>query len=373
MSVLNCWNNVVGITRTQGECYENIYEPQEMIDSLSGLYLDEAEGINLNLINDTGGDLFEKVEKSYENAIRTFQMDVMAELLKHNKKKYDSFVGNIGSQRFRNNLTLNKDFAGVRIYCNDIKGAYFKLNAIGLCLNTTASFDIYIYNNIQADPLYQFTVDSTANKYKINNLLNAIELPLSDDNCDNLQYYVIYERNGMQAKDNQVTCGCGGVTWCFNTINPCFADSRATKDRWRQFVMIGRIQGNDTSTFMQLNEGWTLSSYMNGLVLIGEFTCDNSLYLCNSKSDWENDLVDKAIAYSILFKWAEFTMDYFLSTSEVSRYTMLGIEAINFLRGKYNLKYAEMINFIIENIDISKFGCLRCKPAQGASLKHQSL
>jgi hypothetical protein len=369
MSVPVCWNSIVGITRKDDTCIDISEAPADYNISLSNLYLDELQGINMRFLEEADSDYWNEITRAYENAIRTFQMDLMGELLKTNKKKYDHFIGNIGSQKFKNNLNLNKTYAGVRLYMNDIKGATFKLKAIGLLLNTTATFDMSIYSNLDDTALYTFTVNSVANKYIINNFAAPYELLLSDDEYSNLEYRIVYPRGLMQPKDNQVTCGCGGVKWCFNTQYPCFGDAKLTKDRWRQYVMVGGIQGDDLTDF----DTWTLSGYMNGIVLIGEFTCDNFLYLCNDNSDWENNDVDKAIAYALQYKWGEFVMNMFLDTTEVTRLTTLGVEAINNNRTYYNNRYAVMIQYIVDNIDIGRFGCLSCKPAHGFALKSQML
>lgn len=369
MSVLkNCWDNIVGITRN-ADCLDEIYRPDDYNTSLSGLYLDELKGINLNFTEDTGGDLWQKVANSYENAIRTFKMDVMNELLKYHKSRYDTFIGNIGSQRFTRSLVLNKPYAGLRMYCNDIKGGFFTLKAIGVLMDRAETFVIDIYNNLSEDPLYSYEVSSLANKVSTYNLPTSIDLPLSVDNWDNLEYFFIYNRLSKQPKDNKPTCGCGGVYWCFKPENPCFADAKQTKDRWRQFAMIGGIQGEDIS----LREQWPVTQEMNGIILIGEYNCDKFSYLCNDNMDFEYDEIGQAVSHAIAYKWGEFTMDYFLDTQEISRMTTLGVEAINNNREYYNSRYALMIDFIASNIDVSKYGCLSCKPPHNAKFSRQLL
>jgi hypothetical protein len=369
MSVLNnCWDNIVGITRN-GKCLDKIYRPVDYNTSLSGLYLDELKGIDLKIVESTGGDIWDKVSVSYENAVRAFKMDVMAEILKTHKTRYDNFIGNIGSQRFTRNLSLNKSYAGIRMYCNDIKGGLFTLKSIGVIMDKTETFDIDIYDNLSEDIQHTIEVSSIANKVSITNLQTPIELQLSVDNWDNLEYYFLYNRGTKQPKDNKPTCGCGGVHWCFKPETPCFADAKQTKDRWRQYAMIGGIQGDDIA----IREEWGVTQEMNGIILIGEFNCDKFSYLCNSNMDFEVDEIGQAVAHAIAYKWGEFTMDYFLDTKEVSRYTTLGIESINNNREYYNARYAVMIDFIASNLDTEKYGCLSCKPVQNARLSRQLL
>lgn len=369
MSVLkDCWSNIVGYTRSE-ECVDDYHRPLDYDESLSGLYLDELKGINLNFLEDTDGYLWSRLKNAYENTVRTFKIDVISEILKTHKNKYEQFIGNIGSQRFKNSLSLTKNYAGVRMYCNDIKGGTFTLKAIGVLMDKNETFAVNIYDNLDNDPIGAIEVESIANRINIKTLATPLVFPLSSDNYDNLEYFFIYNRGTKQPKDNKPTCGCGGVNWCFNPKSPCFADSKATKERWRQFAMIGGIQGDDIS----IREEWGVSQEMNGIVLIGEFNCDKYEYFCNSSMDYENDEIGQAVAHAIAYKWGEYAMDFFLDTQEVSRFTALGHESINNNREFYNVRYTVMINFISENIDSSKFGCLACRPVQNARFSKQLL
>jgi hypothetical protein len=369
MSVLkDCWSEIVGITRSE-TCIDEYDRPSNYNQSLSGLYLDELKGMSLKRIEETGGELYEKISIAYENAVRTFKIDIIQELLKYHKPKHDPFIGNIGSQRFKGNLTLTKNTAGIRMYMNDIKGAFFTLKAIGILMDRTETFDIDIYNNITEDIIETIEVSSLANKISITNLVTPIDLPLSNDNYDNLEYFFLYNRGLKNPKDNRPTCGCGGVNWCYNREHPCFADSKATKDRWRQFAMIGGIQGDDIAD----RDDWGVTQAMNGIILIGEFTCDKYIYFCNENMDFEYDEIGQAVAHAIAYKWGEFTMDYFLDTNEITRDITLGLDTINNNREFYNLRYTAMINFIADNIDISQYGCLACKPVQNARFSSQKL
>jgi hypothetical protein len=369
MSVLkDCWANIVGYTRLE-ECVDDINRPIDFDVSLSGIYLDELRGINLNMIEDTGGELWIKLRNAYENAIRTFKVDVFSEILKNHKNKYDNFVGNIGSQRFKNSLSLTKNYAGIRMYCNDIKGGYFTLKAIGVLMDKTETFDIDIFDNLTDEPIETIEVNSIENKISIKNLDTPIVLQLSNDNYDNMEYFFLYNRGVKQPKNNKPTCSCGDVRWCFNAEHPCFADAKATKERWRQFAMVGGIQGDDISS----REDWGISQEMYGIVLIGEFNCDKYAYFCNSSMDFEEDEIGQAVANAIAYKWGEYAMDFFLDTQEISRFTALGLEAINNNRDFYNSRYNVMINFISENLDSSKLGCLSCRPNQNARFNKQLL
>lgn len=372
MSVLpSCWDNIIGITRKEDFCIDDVDRPVDYNISKSGLYIDELKGINLRFVQDLGtqnssDDLWTKIERAKENAIRTFQMDILSEIRKLNSPRIDLFKGNIGSQKYTRNLALTQTYAGVRMYCNAIRGGYFHLTGINTIFATTGAISISLYSNLSPDPIETFTLNTIANRVE-SNALN-ITLPLWNDEYDNLEYYFIYEPT-QTPKDNQPTCGCGGVQWCFNRTRPCFADGKAVKDRWRQFAMVGGITGDDIT----LREDWATTQAMNGLILIGQYKCNPSIYFCNDDADYENNDYDIAVAYSIDYKTGEFLMDEFLDTQEITRFTALGLEAIDNLRTEYNARYIAMINYLRDNLDVNRFGCLKCKPAMGFNKGFQKL
>jgi hypothetical protein len=372
MSVLpSCWDNIIGISRKEDFCLDDIGRPIDYNISKSGIFIDELKGINLRFIQDLGiqnsnDDLWNKIIKAKENAVRVVQMDALMEISKNNKPRVELFKGNIGSQKYTKNAVISNTYAGVRMYCNTIRGAYFHLTGINTIFGTTGIISMEIYSNMDTNPLYSFDLNTIANRVESN--LQDITLPLWNDDYDNLEYYFIYQLT-QTPKDNQPTCGCGGVQWCFNRNNSCFADGKATKDRWRQFAMVGGISGDNIDD----RENWSTTQVMNGLILIGQYQCSSSIYLCNDESDYDNNEFDIAIAYAIQYKTGEYLMDEFLNTNEISRYTMLGQEAINNNRQDYNARYAVLIDYIKNNIDINRFGCLKCKPNHGFSKGFQKL
>ena len=53
MSALpDCWNSVIGFTRTDDTCIDDAY-PVGYSESLSGLYIDELQGMTLRILDNT--------------------------------------------------------------------------------------------------------------------------------------------------------------------------------------------------------------------------------------------------------------------------------------------------------------------------------
>ena len=98
MSIFNCFNDVIGISRKEDLCVEGSFDDT----SLSGLYLDELQGISLRILNATGGNatLIEKMDNARENAINAFKVDVMQKILETKEHARSKFIGDIGGKSF---------------------------------------------------------------------------------------------------------------------------------------------------------------------------------------------------------------------------------------------------------------------------------
>jgi hypothetical protein len=182
----------------------------------------------------------------------------------------------------------------------------------------------------------------------------------------NGNYYFIYAPVGTPY-NNKMTCGCGGYRWCFNVEKPCYNSS---KDNWTLWAMCGGVHGTDIS----VRDTWGVSQEAQGLRLHGEFKCDAMNMLCSDASDFENNEIDSAIAWAILYKTAEFLTYEIKNSGEVSRYVLIGADDVLSTNMQYySDRYAVLINFIAENIEPSRNECLKCRSSFGISRKSQRL
>ncbi len=356
MSINTCFQNIVGLSRSEDICVDGW--DASYSTSASGLFIDELQGMSLRILDAVGGkdDIWQLMDRARTNGINTFKTDIWGELLKHNEYRRIKFAGEIGHRRFTDNITLDT-YHGIRLF-SDIRGGTFTLRGVTLNLSTTEAVDLLIYNDYEL--LHTINgITSTANKPDYN-AITPIELDLEGN------YYFLYSPVGSP-KNNKMTCGCGGYKWCFDLEHPCF---KMSKENWTQWAMAGGIHGDDPT----LREDWGVSHFAQGLRLHGEFKCDSSALLCNDSSDFENNEVDQAIAWAILFKSAEFLTYEIKNSGEVSRYTLIGNDAVlSSNMAYYSERYTAMINFIAENLSIDSNDCLRCRPALGIGKTSQWL
>ena len=355
MSANTCFENIFGLSRSEDLCVDGWDDSYAV--SLSGSYLDEVEGMSLRNLDAVGGknDIWTMMDNARQNGIKTFKTDIFPELLKYNQYRREKFQGEIGHRRFTQVITKDT-YHGMRIY-SDIRGGVFTLRGITLNLNTTENVDLLIYDDFQL--LHTIAISSEAGKPKLTTV-SPIELDLNGN------YYFIYAPAGTPM-NNKMTCGCGGYRWCFNIEKPCYNSS---KENWTLWAMAGGIHG-DVPAY---RDKWGVTEYAQGLRLHGDFKCDAMQMLCTDASDFENNEIDSAIAWAILWKSAQFLTYEIRNSQEVSRNLLLANDDIlNANMEYYSARYTVLINFIAENIEPSRNECLKCRSSMGVSKSSQRL
>lgn len=355
----NCLSHIIGLSKTTCECFDTD-KPTDAVTSESGLYLDEIEGLTLNLVDsaedcETGG-IWDIMTKARDNATIAFKTDLMASLLSKYKQRRNPFTGTVGNSKFKNSISLSGTYGGIRIYCANIISGLMTINRIGLVFEQAGTFDISIYNNVDSDPLITFTVTSQANKLAWYDLPTPQKLEMSDDTSENPQYYLIYEASGLNPKDITGGCGCSSQIYKYywNTDKPMFKSFE--RDRWSEYIMLTGIQGNDISD----RENWTTSSYLNGIILDAEFVCKQSELICKQNMDFESNPLALVMAYTIRFKAAAILIDSILSSSNLNRVTMMEREALYGKRSTYLKSYNERIDYLRDQINWKANDCLEC-------------
>lgn len=355
----NCLSHIIGLSRTTCECFD-ADKPGDANTSESGLFLDEIEGLPIN-VSDAAtdcetGSIWDMMEKARDNGILAFKNELMGALTQKYKQKRHPFTGAVGSSKFRNSLTLTGNYGGIRIYCAEIISGIMTIKRLGLSFDTAATFDIEVYNNIDSDPIQTYTVTTQANKTTWYDLPTPLKLEMSDDTGENPQYYLIYSVNGMKPKDVKGSCGCSSANYKYywNTKSPNYKSFE--KDRWSEYIMLTGIQGGDIST----RENWGTSEYLNGIILEASFACKQIDLICKQNMDFESNALALAMAYTIRFRSASILIDNILSSGNLNRYTMLEREALYGKRNNYLKEFANRISWLADNINWKANDCLTC-------------
>jgi hypothetical protein len=358
MSLYSCLENVIGFAREECKCIDDWDASYALSDS--GLYISEVQGMSLDILDSLGGceDIWDKMINARTNAINAFKIDLAQELSKYKEPTRKSFSGDIGGRyadtgKKITSLITESNYYGIRMY-SDIQGGKYILRGVSLILNTTEAVNLEIYD--EYDLLDTIALSSVANRpHKTD--ITPIELSLDRN------YYFLIAPVG-RAYSNKLTCNCGGFRWCFDIDNPCY---RLSRDGWTEWVMAAGVYGDAIDD----REDWTKCGRASGMILHGNFVCDVFDNFCRDESDFISNEIDTSMAYALLYKASEFLTTYIMASSEVSRYTLLGMEQLNENRIYYAERYKVMIDWLAKSMEDND--CLRCRPPQGMRMRSQRL
>lgn len=354
-----CLENVIGLSESMCECFDT---PSHANLSLSGLFLDKLEGLDLNMANAAAncehGTLWNILDDARAEGIKQFRTFLFLGLNKEYKKRHPAFKGAIGQEAGRDSLSLSGDYAGDSYYTNNIRGAYWKINRIGLVFTQAGTFDISIYDDREDGPLETVSVTSAANKINWNTLSTPIILPLTNDTGQAVRYDFLYDTSAITGlpKNNKLPAGCScNKGFYYNEEVPNYS-----ANGWRKYLMASGVSGSNVSSIEDRDNLSRGSVYSNGIVLDAEFTCDIQDLLCQSISDFDNGPLALAIATAIRYISGAFVIDAILASGNITFYTMTDRERLMGKKNSYTKSYTDLVNEIVKQFNISGNDCLIC-------------
>src|SRR5688572_15167585 len=99
---MDCLDNIIGLSRTECDCLlpAGSDEAEEISESASGVYLDEIDGFNINVVNAAAdcakGGLFDRMFRAVENAKQDFITHTLGCMNRKFKMRAETFAGQIG-------------------------------------------------------------------------------------------------------------------------------------------------------------------------------------------------------------------------------------------------------------------------------------
>ena len=359
ISIPDCYESIVGLTRTDCACYENI--PDYAADSLSGLYIDELVGLSfIQSITDcdNGNDMFLNIEKARDNAIMAFQADTNALLLQNFKVRRNPFYGGIGRAVSNNTVTLNTgEYLGVRFYCDNVKSGVLLIKNIGTLFHDTGVIGLTVYNNL-GETVTTFNLNTTANVHTQN--VVDLELPLHSDYIDHLEYFFVYQYDGItKPKINDIKCSCGSFKPKFDCNHPYYHAKHETTYGWADWLMAGGVKSATLPDFTDMS--CSCNNYMYGLTFQVELRCKIGEVLCLDQLDFEGNPLAAAMAIAIQNKAGVILGNWFLQSGNLNRWTLINSEQLATDVTTFARTYNDMIKYIVESADITQNDCLACR------------
>lgn len=357
----HCLDNIIGLSRTACDCFDPKSFQSDV--STSGRYLDETEGLSLNMM-DAGADceqgsVWDMMDKARSNAILSFKTDMMAKLLTTYKHKRKPWSGLMGGTDFKNTLELSGSYSGVQVYSQNIIGGIMSVKRIGLIFDSAADFTIYVYDNLEDDVVAQYDVHANANVLTWCNLPASLNLDMNNTGNESPRYWFLYANSTFKPKDVKASCGCGGghYAYYFNTISPKFkAFPPYEKYRWSEFIMLTGTSG----TTLTDRENWGNTQYLQGLILDVDFKCKVQDLLCKDTLDFDTNENAAVMATAIQFRAGALMIDSILASGTINRYTMTDRERLMGKKNTYTTEYLKRVDFLAQNINLTANDCLEC-------------
>jgi len=362
LNIPDCYQFIIGLSRTQCECYT---PPIDADESLSGLYIDELESlaaVTASVNCENGNDVFDQYDKARAIAITTFQADTNALMLNNFKLKRNNFSGAIGRAVYKNVISQTTgQWYGVRMYCDNVKSGVLVIKNIGTMFDGSDTILLHIYNNLGEEVMPAFFLNTLANKHQKNTV--DITLPLHSPYIQNLEYYFIYEVTTLHALNNDLKCNCGGFKPYYNTQKPYFRDVQHDRNyMWSTWLMAGGYHSDTLPDFgLTTNLLHISTNFMYGLTFEVELKCKIDEVLCYESLDFESNMLARAMAIAIQHKAASILASWVINSGNLNRFTLINTEQMIEDIKKWDKIYSDMITYIATEVDITTNDCLACR------------
>lgn len=350
---MECLDNIIGLSETTCPCFDD-NKPDDANESESGIFLDQLDGFNLKVIqsgDDCGkGGMWDRMTQAVRNAKVDTRKDLLGCIGQNYKPIHPIFSGQIGEADFKDPLTLSEQYAGVKIYASQLRGAYIYLKRIGIVVDTAVPVTVEVYSTKFGGTLvnsYTTPGPVTANVLTWLSLSTILELPMFSY-TSRMDYYVLLKLDGTyKPLDNRRDCGCGGVQ--------------------RPYLVWVDVQGERGTNVADIRSFNNTGRIYNGIVVDLEVKCKTAELICNSERplDFDNDMFAQYLAYAIRFKAAVKLYSDVLSTTEINRESMMNRDEITAMRNQWITDYQACINYLCTIIPISTNDCLECRDTVG--------
>lgn len=347
MSCTTTLQTIIGLTDRDPSCFDS--EPSGYDTSVSGFYLTDSEygfpfldSVWAGRAKDDS-TIWDTLSRAREQGIREFEMELARQVQMRKKERLNSWYGRVGKNEVGMSLTPQGDFIGIEVCPKKYKGSYWTIEKIGLALDTTAT-DIPVKivkvcdDYVSPDYIAEFTIDSSANTMLENTLGSAIELPLWDEDCDELEYRILLELpSGATPKKSRFKC--------------C-----SKRETWMEFLTPSGISADSYT-------GNTLESKSDsfGISIIGRLECKGFEWLCNDLDELKGYNVLKVVARAIQCAASSKICSNILETSNVSEWTLLSREAIGAKKQFLHDSFMSLCEWLADNLPENATDCFVCK------------
>lgn len=345
MSLTNtCFENVIGLSRTDCECFGT--PPEGFDESASGLFLDQVTGLNLKKVfaaaecSDSGWDI---LTKARENGLARMKSEVVRAVQSVTKQKRPTGRSVIGKEKGTKTVKLDRAYHGLDVKFANHVGGRAIIRRIGGAFKFSGSVDVTVYD-LNGDVVATRTIGAVANKHNWTTI-ESIEVDLSEFEPENQRLWFLFQpTSGQTAMDWKVaSCGCSGKPkW---SVDHPYYESSVVNDgqNWTAWAMAGGTYGADLDD----RENWTHTNETQGLSLDIDFQCDANTVVCYGEPDYERDQVQFSFAVGVQLFAALDVIAYVTNSTRVVREAIAGGDELEITRVAIMKDVKEVVDFVV--------------------------
>jgi len=325
-----CFENLVGLSQLDCECYDF---DASLKSSDLGLFLDEHEGIDLELIKNAlgcGNDLEQIFNSIYARAVNFFESDLQVEISQSHKQKYPPFIGKIGERKY-DKAYRQSTLSGLKLETRNIDSASIVVKSMNLYFDSPGNIQLQIYkNNETFGDAIDIAVIEGVTKHTFSTVLN---LPISEDGVNN-DYYFLYTSDGPKPMNNKTSCSCNGI----ESVRGKFLKPKG-------------VYGTE---FYDLSID---STYAYGISLDATISCSIDPMLCDFMVD---HLFNRRAGIVLWYKMGVLTIEEVFASRNINYDTMSDREYLYGRKKKYEKEYKNLVMWLAENTTITQSNCFVC-------------
>lgn len=354
-SDVSCFDDIIGLTRTPCSDYSAISSTYTTSDS--GLYLDELIPLSKweSVLNcKIGEEVFTFMSTARDNAIIDFRIDATAILTQDNILKRKPFTGRIGKVKRSATLNLTAgNYYGIVIRCDDIVSGEIILGDVATMFDTTGVISLLVYDNLNT--LHgTYALNTVADNMEANDIAD-LTLPMHSDYVENLEYYFIYLYGTNTPYDNAFYNAC--QSFC---ADPCKSISSQSNKQFG-YGNYSSASGVTLTGIADLSDVSLVSDNRAfGLSLGLKMRCKVEEIWCYDEMDYVGNAVDMAVAKAVRLKATSNLIRDIAVSNNLNFETMIDGETLGDLDERFMAEYAEMIEFIVNNISVERTDCFEC-------------
>lgn len=343
---MDCLKDIIGVTQSECPCLVSGLTPEQIEQlklSKSGFYMDNiADSLTFRTLKvDACQGFYEMSIGARDTAIQTLQDDILTGLALKFKQAKSAYIGTIGRTQYAGTLPTTKPIFFIKIEPNRKTDAAITFRKARIYSSEAGNTNFYIFKMVdgEIEQVYTAPVTLVANNAAVVTPASNLILPM-DQNGQPVTYFAAWETiNGAKPKDNKIDCNC-------NAGNGAgFSD----------YV---NVTGGEAAAFSDMDAVKTVSKAY-GIVLDVEIRCISSNFVCREYND--KDALSIVAKWAVAYKANELLIERILSSPEVNRYTLMSREHLYGKRNHFRTEYQDRVQYILENVDVSKTDCFICK------------